>query len=171
MMLLVCSAGAARAEELTARQQADQRAQQAASQHAEEMQKNRAALAALKKSLDLKDQAHQAAATDFQAQVVKVLEANARANDAGQARLSAVSRADQHSLYAKQANDRANSFAQQAQHAAQQARHDAQQKATRVGELERLLEQVMQLSDSIKHLYTTSGCQVFVSFTSFASLA
>ncbi len=149
MMLLVCSADAARAEELTARQQADQRAQQAASQHAEEMQKTRAALAALKKSLDLKDQAHQAAATNFQAQVVKVLEANARANDAEQARLSAVSCADQHSLYAKQANDRANSFqqqAQQAQHAAQQAQHDAQQKASRVRELEIVIEQVRVVS-------------------------
>lgn len=145
MVLLVCSADAARAEQLTARQQADQRAQQAASQHAEEMQKTRAALAALKNSLDLRNQAHQAAATDLQAQVVKVLEANARANDAEQARLSAVTCADQHSLYAKQANDRANSFeqqAQQAQHAAQQAQHDAQQNASRVRELEVVMEQV-----------------------------
>ncbi len=145
MLLLVCSAEIARAEELTARQQAEQQAQQAASQHAEEMQKTRAALAALKKSVELKDQAHQAAATDFQAHVVKVLEANARANDAEQARLSAVSSADQSSLYAKQANDRATSFeqqAQQAQHAAQQAQHDAQQKASRVKELEVVMEQV-----------------------------
>lgn len=145
MMWLVCSAEAARAEELTARQQADQRAQQAASQHAEEMQTTRAALAALKKSLDLKDQGHQAAAIDFQAQVVKVLKANARASDAEQARLSAVSCVDQHSLYAKQANDRANNFEQQlqqAQHAAQQAQHDAQQKASRVRELEVVMELV-----------------------------
>jgi len=149
MVLHMCSADTARAEELIARQQADQRAQQAATQHAEEMQKTRAALAALQKSLDLKDQVHQAAATDFQTQVVKVLDANARANDAEQARLSAVSRADQHSLYAQQANDRANSLeqqAQQAQHAAQQAQRDAQQKASRVGELERLVEQVIQWS-------------------------
>ncbi len=113
----VCSAESARAEEASARQQADQRAQQAASQHAEEMQKSRAALAALQKSLDLKEQACQAAAVHFQAQVLNMMEADARANDAEEARLSAVSCADQHSLYAKQANDRANSFEQQAKHA------------------------------------------------------
>jgi len=110
------------------------------SQHAEEIQKTHAALAALQKSLDLKEQACQAAAIDSQ-------EADARVNDAEQARLSAVSIAEQHFLYAKQANDRANSFEQQAKHAqlaAQQAQHDAQQKASRVGELKRLVEQLMQ---------------------------
>jgi len=102
------------------------------SQHAEEIQKTHAALAALQKSLDLKEQACQAAAIDSQ-------EADARVNDAEQARLSAVSIAEQHFLYAKQANDRANSFEQQAKHAqlaAQQAQHDAQ--------LKRLVEQLMQ---------------------------
>ncbi len=135
-----CSAEFARAEDASARQQADQQAQHTASQHVEEMQKIHAALAALKKSLDLKEQACQAAAIDSQ-------EADARANSAERARLSAVSTAEQHFLYAKQANDRANSFEQQAKHAqlaAQQAQHDAQQKASRVGELERLVEQLMQ---------------------------
>ena len=75
------------------------------------------------------------------------MEVDARAKDAEQACLSAVNIAEQHSLYAKQANDRPNSFEQQAKHAqlaAQQAQHDAQQKASRVGELERLVEQLMQ---------------------------
>ena len=71
------------------------------------------------------------------------MEVDARANDAEQARLSAVSVAEQYSLCAKLANDRANNFEQQAKHA-QQAQHDAQQKASRMRELERLVEQLMQ---------------------------
>lgn len=140
MEVFACSAESARAEEASARQQADQRAQQAAFQHAEELQKSRVALAALQKIVDLKEQTCQAAAVHSQAQVVKMMEDNARANDAEQARLSAVSNAEQHFLHAKQANDRANSFEQQAKH----AQLAAQQKASRVGELERLVEQLMQ---------------------------
>ena len=135
-MVSVCSAEAAKAEEAPARQQA----QQAACPQAEELQKSRAALAALQKVVDLKEQAYEAAAIYPQ-------EAAARAGDAEQARHSAVSIAEQQSLYAKQANDGANNFEQQAKHAqlaAQQAQHEAQQKAIRVGELEWLVEQLMQ---------------------------
>jgi len=133
----VCSVSTARAAEASARLQADQRTQQAASQPPKEMQQSRAALAALQ---------------------------NARVDDAEQARLSAVSIVEQHSLYAKQANDRANSFEQQAKHAQLAAQQDAQQKANRIAELERLVEQliqqVMQLLAGIKRLALFVSCSL-----------
>lgn len=76
--------------------------------------------------------------------------------NAEQARLSAVSIAEQHFLHAQQANDRANSFEQQAKLVQLAAQQDAQQKANRIAELERLVEQliqqVMQLLAGIKRL-------------------
>ena len=132
----VCSAESTRAAEASARLQADQhqRAQQAASQPAKEMQNRHAALQ------------------------------NARVVATQQVRLSAVSNANAHSLHAQQANDRANSFEQQAKLVQLAAQQDAQQKANRIAELERLVEQliqqVMQLLAGIKCLAVFVSCSL-----------
>lgn len=145
---IVCSADSARAQELQARQSAEQRAQHAESQLAEATKQSSAAMAAVTKSLEVKDQAYKAAAADAQAHMLKALAAGTSARDAEQARLLLVSGAGQHSLDAKHANERADGFEKQAkhaQHAAQQAQHDAEEKVKRVEELEKLLEQVSRV--------------------------
>ena len=136
----VCSADTARAAEASSRLQADQCTQQAGCQHPEDMQQCHAAFAA---------------------------QQNSRVYATEQVRLSAVSIAEQQSRYAKEANDRANSFGQQAKHsqlAAQQAQECAQQKANRIAELERLVEQliqqVMQLLAGIKRLALFVSCSL-----------
>ncbi|KAL0024555.1 hypothetical protein WJX79_006315 [Trebouxia sp. C0005] len=79
------------------------------------------------------------------AESARAEEASARQQADQRAQQAAFQHAEE--LQKSRANDRANSFEQQAKHAqlaAQQAQHDAHQKASRVGELERLVEQLMQ---------------------------